>query len=189
MVRGLLALVLGGWLGCGCLLSNPPDYVDPEEHWPLFVSRIPEKVHVAVDVGADDFPQSLGLFEAVVHDGNVDQELRYRWFMDYDPERPDRPAPCGLQVDKTIGPSGLPERTIGAPSGAWYKVLVVGDCHRLTLVVTDGSFEPEGCAAVTEGSHRIANDWWLLIFDEAAGVSLEEVRAADCLSNSNALSL
>lgn len=185
MVRALLGLVLGGLLVSGCLLSNPPDYDDSDDHWPVFVSVLPPGTLVEVNQTQEGWARNLtGSFGAVVRDGNVDQAIRYRWFLDYEP--PTTPgSTCGLEDRLTLEPNGLEERTVGAPVGQWHERLIAGGCHRLSLVVTDGNFEPEGCAAVTEGSHVIFRDWYLGV--HSADHPFDTVDFAECLSRFTAL--
>lgn len=157
-------------------MTNPPDYDDPVQHPPIIQSRTPENPFVDVDLSA---VPPLPTFEATVRDNDLDDDIRYRWYFDYTNQAP---LDCPLITETSAQQTADPAVRVVArpPTGFWSDRLVAGRCHRLTLVVTDGAFEPDGCTVVTEGSRRATFDWWLLAFDESAGVSREEVRAADC---------
>ena len=172
-------------MACSCLLANPPDYDEAEDHWPVLVRTDPAPL-VEVDLEADDFPSGLvSSFGAVARDGNLDQDLRYRWFLDYSADAPDQPF-CGRIDEQTLRPTGEPERLVASPIGQWPYLLDAGYCHRLTLVVTDGEFTEDGCAAVVEPAHRIWNDWWLGVHD--TDNPLSSVDFSRCLSEQKPLS-
>jgi len=173
-------------MACSCLLANPPDYDDAEDHWPVFVRTDPAGALVEVDLEADDFPAGLvSSFGAVARDGNLDQDLLYRWFLDYSADAPDRQF-CGRVDQQRLRPTGAPERTVASPIGQWPYLLEAGRCHRLTLVATDGEFAEAGCAAVVEPSHRISTDWWLGVRD--TDNPLTSVDFTRCLSQQEPLS-
>ena len=163
----------------GCLLSNPPDYEPQVDHPPVILERTPLASIVTVE--RDDPSSPTTLFEAVISDGNVDQILRYRWFLDF---HADTEPQCGLVRGFLALPNedGSPERT--AVYNLDHRILTVGpgQCHRLTLVVTDGEWlggPHEGCSEVVEGANRALADWWILAYDQST--SLDDVTLGDCL--------
>jgi hypothetical protein len=165
MVQRLLGLVIGGCLGCGCLLSNPPDYEDPVDYRPAVVSRSPASQFVSIQT--DDPLHYQMAFSLEVWDGNVDQVLQHRWFLDY---RPDAVPRCNL-VEERREPSGqeVREPLFRLP----YEALTAGMCHRLSAVITDGEWADgpgEGCSEAAEGANRIVVDWWIAAYDESTPV-------------------
>ena len=181
VVRGLLGVALGGSLACGCLLANPPDLEDPVGSGPVIVRVTPSEAFVTVDLDAENLAQVLGSFGAVVREEDVEQDLFYRWFVDYDPEAPI--GNCNLVDRQTLRPTGGPERDVPPPI-LRPALLDAAKCYRLTLVVTDGGWD--GCATVVEGAHRTSHDWWLLVHD--GGTSPREVPATQCQSKTRPLS-
>ncbi len=177
MVRRLLGIILGGILGCGCLLSNPPDYEESIEHHPHIKLRHPSQQIVAIQT--DDPSGTIQtVFQLEVWDGDVDQILRHRWFLNFDP---DVEPQCNLVEEYLTVPSGQEERIVDYPLR--HKMLTVGQCHRLTTVVTDGEWldgPRQGCAELTEGSNKLVADWWIVAYDES--VSVEEVTFYQCLT-------
>ncbi len=180
MVRQLLVLALGVSVGMGCLLSNPPDFEEPVDHPPVIVLRDPLSTMVTID---KDGESPTTVFQAVISDGNVDQILPYRWFLDYGP---DESPQCGLVRDYLALPSENddPERT--AVYTLDHRLLTTslseGQCHRLTLIVTDGQWrdgEHDGCGEVADGSNRALADWWILVYDDLNLSS--EASMEDCL--------
>ncbi len=146
MVRSLLPIVVGAMLGCSCLISNPPDY-DTVGHRPAVDSRDPAGRIFEVDLNTDS-PSSL-IFQAAIWDGDVDDVLRHRCFLDYHPEALPR---CGITDDYSIDATGEDLRTATCRP---FRGHLSPGCHIVTMVITDGEWlcgEQTGCAGIVEGS-------------------------------------
>lgn len=173
MVRGLLPLLLGMTSMCSCLLSNPPDNDDPTSHRPVVVVRHPSSDMVFIE--KDNAEIQTTTFQADIWDGDVDDFLSYRWFLDF---RHDPATQCGLERDFiSINPNR--EEIRSAVFNMNHNRLSTGVCHRLTLVVTDGEWRDgphAGCAEVAEGAHRVVSNWWLEAYNSSTGsvVTLED---------------
>jgi len=169
----LLGTAVGGWLACGCLLANPPDY--DEQEVLAIVSRSPDSDHVEIDLDLEtrQLQQKLTGFDAVVRVGKASQQVVYRWFLDYDPLDVTKVPACGLLDDTEVAsPTTDPlKRRVANAYPWWSSLLEAGQCHRLSLVVTDGDFAEGGCAKVSEGASRVTNDWWLTPFNTENAVN------------------
>ena len=175
MVRGLLPILVGAVLGCSCLVSNPPDY-DSVGHRPAVVSRDPAGLFFEVDLDAVT-PSSL-VFHAEVWDGDLDDVLGFRCFLDFRPEAEPR---CGYTNDYPLldtTPSGMRTATCRP-----FRSPLAPGCHRVTMVITDGEWhcgEQAGCGGIEEPGNAVLADWWILAYDSTWGT--DAVLMADCLS-------
>lgn len=172
LVVATMALVL---MSPGCLLSNPPDFEETIGHRPVVLLRTPASQIVAI--AKDDPEVGTTAFQAEVWDGDVDQILRYRWFLDYSP---DALPQCGLVRGFLALSNGEEQRT--AVYNLDHRVLTAGECHRLVVVVSDGEWRDgphEGCAEVVQGANRTVADWWIVAYDTQ--LTVDDVTMGDCL--------
>ena len=170
----MLAVFLGGCFVCGCLLSNPPDYDEPLDYRPAIDLRDPSDIVLKINV---DELSTQTYFELRVWDGNVDQVLRHRWFLNYDPDVEPR---CNLASEYLNLATGQEVREVVYPLP--HKILTPGNCHRLSAVVTDGEWldgPRHGCSETVEGANRVLADWLILAHDNS--MAAEEVLADECL--------
>jgi hypothetical protein len=177
MVRGLLQLLFGMSTMCSCILSNPPDNDDETTHRPVVVLRDPGSD--IVRIVKDDTEVQTTTFQADIWDGDVEDYLSYRWFLDF---RQEPATQCGLERDFISIPPTPRNEIRTAVFNLNHNRLSTGVCHRLTLAVTDGEWRDgphAGCAEVAEGANRVIVHWWLEAYrsSEGAVVTLE-----DCLS-------
>jgi len=174
MVRTLLPVLVGAVLGCSCLVSNPPDY-DSVGHRPTVESRDPAGQFVEVDL--DSVTPSSLVFHAEIWDGDLEDVLGLRCFLDYHPEADPR---CGYTNDYPIldtTPGGMRTATCRP-----FRGRLAPGCHRVTMVVTDGEWhcgEQTGCAGIEEPGHAALADWYILAYDSTRGI--DEVLMSECL--------
>mgnify|MGYP001553812482 CR=1 FL=1 len=156
----ILAAVAGGW---GCLLSNPPDYNDPA-HRPVLYNFEPAPPQLQIDIDGVMAP-STERFAVDVWHGDPDRELRFRWFLNYDPNNADTTR-CGYIADYNA--TREEQRTDAETIGSFRS----GQCNRVSVVVTDGQWlngDQEGCAQVAEGANWTYHDWWILAYSSQTG--------------------
>lgn len=176
VVRPLLGICCAGFLVCGCLITNPPDYDDPPDYHPSFVKVYPSEPFREFNLS----DPSVEEFEVQVRDGNVDQAIAYRWFLNYSTKT----VPyCGRVNQERKQGDGIQEirESVRLEVNQTDARLTVGSCHRLTVVVTDGEWLEtplEGCATVEDGANRLVADWWLVVYDES--VDPDEISIRDC---------
>lgn len=175
MVRSLLPVLVGAVFGCSCLVSNPPDY-DSTGHRPAVESRDPAGWFIELNL--DEVTPSSLVFHTEIWDGDEDDVLRHRCFLDF---RPDGEPRCGVANDYAIldtTPAGM--RT--AQCRPFRSPLAAG-CHRVTMVITDGEWhcpDQTGCAGIVEPGNAALAEWWILAYDSTVGIG--EVLMSDCLT-------
>ena len=179
MVRRLLVLGLGAVVQVGCLLSNPPDHDEPTSFTPVVEQTSPMARLYAIN---RDDPSRLTTFRAWVRDDNLEQSLKFRWYLDFDPDTTTTTT-CGCIFSSQALSLGDGRHRTEYPLLHSTTSLTAPSCHRLTVVITDGEWaeDPDecGCPYVVEGSNRTFVDWWLGVHND--DVLVDEVSFGECL--------
>lgn len=183
MVCRLLVLGLGVMTQMSCLLSNPPDYDDPINVVPVALTKNPQLPLIEIDLSD---PRTG--FEIEVRDDNVEQTLRFRWYLDFDSDE----LECGCQDADDALPLG--DGQYEAQYNLHHSLGVLAKsprCHRVTVVVTDGEWlenvDGLGCPDLSGEGNRISLDWWLGVRD--ANGTVDTVSFADCSTLSKRIPL
>jgi hypothetical protein len=176
-----IQLVLWGW---GCLLSNPPDYDELGNRWPVVTHIDPQQLIVTVDLTDEESPRTP--FTVKVWDADESDSISHRWFVDYQPLPEDTGNLCEVIWHRNN--SLADERGVREVKHLFSSdILRSGGCTRLTVAITDGRWQEEepqeSCGAVVEGDHRLVVDWWIVTPDDTDTLpSVEE-----CLSHNQRL--